>query len=506
MAHAHRCPAAVGGIGRASLVLAVALVAPACGDRSRPPPPGPRDARAVESVVAPVEIPAAPLGLADPAGYRWRERGGQAAFQGARAAEQRGDWPAVVAACEQALAADPSHLEAAWLLAVGRARRGQLDRVLEPLQRAAAGDFARWGVASLELPALQAFLATPTGAAWRRRVDQDRARYFAAIARAVIVTADRDLHAFVPGAAREAGERAEPVEAGRWLRLTRTRGGLIAALAIPGGQIAYITRAGRRRGRELGLGVVDLGRLGRGGSSAAVALGTRGPITVAYSARPPAGFRVGIGARPLVWRRLDDERRLQPLPPRTPRPEGPRLEITAGGAVRLRALPPSVTADWDDQSLASAIRIATSNRVVSVPSPGLIDGNTVVWSPDRVHLAFVAQLDDHCTEGAVNTAAFVADAATGGTREIERAAGGIALQWLAERKLAIAGDGGVAIYSLDDGARTLIAGASGLLVPRERPRCGPAPAAPAPDVPAESEEPEELAGDEPVDAGVVDAR
>lgn len=501
-------------MGRASLALAVALVTPACGDRSGPPPPGPRDAGpAVEPAVAPVEIPAAPLGLADPAGYRWRERGGQPAFQGARAAEQRGDWPAVVAACEQALAADPTHLDAAWLLAVGRARGGELDRVLDPLQRAAAGDFARWGTASVELPALQAFLATPTGAAWRRRVDQDRARYLAAIARAVIVTADRDLHAFVPGAAREAGERAEPVDAGRWLRLTRTRGGLIAALAAPGGQIAYVTRAGRRGGRELGLGVVDLGRPGRsgrpgrpGGGSGAVALGTRGPITVAYSARPPAGFRVATGARALVWRRLDDDRRLQPLPPRTPRPGGPRLEITAGAAVRLRALPLSVTADWDDRSLASAIRIATSNRVVSVPSPGLIDGNTVVWSPDRVHLAFVAQLDDHCTEGAVNTAAFVADAATGGTREIERAAGGIALQWLAERRLAVAGDGGVAIYSLDDGARTAIAGASGLLVPRERPRCGPAPAEPAPEVPADTEEPDDLAGDEPVDAGVIDAR
>jgi len=85
--------------------------------------------------------------------------------------------------------------------------------------------------------------------------------------------------------------------------------------------------------------------------------------------------------------------------------------------------------------------------VVSVPSPGLIDGNTAAWSPDRVHFAFVAQLDDHCTPGAVNTAAFVADASTGGTKELERAAGGIALQWLTERKVAIAGDHDVALRS-----------------------------------------------------------
>ncbi len=187
----------------------------------------------------------------------------------------------------------------------------------------------------------------------------------------------------------------------------------------------------------------------------------------------------------------------------------------------LHALPPDVTADWDEQSLASAIRIGTSNRVVSVPSPGLIDGNTAAWSPDRVRVAFVAQLDDHCAAGAVNTAAFVADAATGRTRELERAAAGIAIAWLTERTLAIAGDRGVSIHSLDDGVAPIpINGATDLIIPRERPRC----AAPEPrDDAAEDAEPateagtetgieagaeaqEPAPGDEPPDAGVIDAR
>jgi hypothetical protein len=472
------------------------LAVHACGDRPPPPPPPiPGDAA---PVAVPVEVPAVPLGLPDPAGYGWRKRGGQPAFQSARAAEKRGDWSAVVAACRQALAADPGHLEASWLLAVGLARLGKLDEVLAPLQRAAAGELARWGRASLEQPALQPFLATPAGEAWRRRVDQDRARYLAALARSLIVTANGELHAYVPGTARD--DSAAP-DGGRWLRLTRAPGTVIAALASPTDKLAYVARVGRGGKRELGIGVVDLGR---GTSSGVVALGTRGPITVAYSGRSPAGFWVGTGApRATVWRRLDEHHRLQPLPPRTRTPKGPRLEITAKAAVRLHALPPRVTADWDDQALAGAIRIATSNRVVAVPSPGLIDGNTVVWSPDRVHLAFVVQLDDRCVEGAPSTAAFVADALTGNTRELERAAGGIALQWYAERKLAIAGDGGVAIHSLDDGARLAIEGATGLLLPRERPRCAP------PDVEDDTaDEPagDEPAGDEPVDAGVVDGR
>jgi hypothetical protein len=108
----------------------------------------------------------------------------------------------------------------------------------------------------------------------------------------------------------------------------------------------------------------------------------------------------------------------------------------------------------------------------------------------------------------VNTAAFIADASTGATRELERAAGGIALAWFAERKLVIAGDHGVTIRSLDDGiAPIAIEGATGLMIPRERPRC--APAEPT-DTPVEDPDPTEPAAspssDEPVDAGVVDAR
>jgi hypothetical protein len=280
---------------------------------------------------------------------------------------------------------------------------------------------------------------------------------------------------------------------------------VIGAILVPAAnQVAYVSRTRHNGKRELEIGVIDLAR---GKTPRPVRLGTAGPLSVAYSARSPVGFWVGSGgARQTAWRQLDDGYHLHPLPARTPRPAGPWLDVTAKGAVRLHALPPNVTADWDEQSLASAIRIGTSNRVVSVPSPGLIDGNTAVWSPDRVHLAFVAQLDDHCTAGAVNTAAFVADASTGGTRELERAAGGIAISWLADRTLAIAGDHGVAIRSLDDGVPPIaVPGATGLMVPRERPRCAPPETqdAPATDEPEPSEA---ASGDEPVDAGVVDAR
>jgi hypothetical protein len=481
--------------GRIALIIVLAILQGCGGRPTRPPPPEPKDAGFTDAEPG-IEVAGIPLGLPELAAYRWRKRGGQPAFRLARKAEASDDWATVVTTCQQALTADPGHLEASWLLAVGLAKLGKTDLVLAPLSRAAAGDFAKWGQASLELPALRAFLATPTGEAWRRRVGEDRALYVAAIARSVIVSGDGELYAV-------------DVEAGRWYRLIRTPGAVIGAVSIPAaGQIAFVSRGKLAGKRELGIGVIDLGR---GKSSGAVALGTPGPISIAYSAKPPIGFWIGTGTpRVVAWRQIDDDYRLHALPARTPRPGGPWLDVTAKGSVRLHALPPNVTADWDEQSLASAIRIGTSNRVVSVPSPGLIDGNTAAWSPDRVHFAFVAQLDDHCTGGALNTAAFVADASTGGTRELERAAGGIALQWLAERKVAIAGDHGVTIRSLDDGVPPIaIEGAAGLLVPRERPRCAPAELADVPEVagglpddpdPADPATP--AMGDEPVDGGV----
>ena len=93
--------------------------------------------------------------------------------------------------------------QAAWLLAVGFAKTGKLDDVLAPLQLAVAGDFGKWGTPSLEHPALKAFLATPTGQAWSRRVDRDRAAYLAALARAIVVVA--------AGTPRSVGREVAPV-------------------------------------------------------------------------------------------------------------------------------------------------------------------------------------------------------------------------------------------------------------------------------------------------------
>jgi hypothetical protein len=163
-----------------------------------------------------------------------------------------------------------------------------------------------------------------------------------------------------------------------------------------------------------------------------------------------------------------------------------------------------VTADWDDKGLASAIQIGKSNRVVSVPAPGLIDGNTVTWSPDRARLAFVAQLDENRVCGARpkdapgdnNAAAFVVDATTGTLTEIERGES-MAVEWIGDRKLMVDKGGGVTVFDLDGKPPEPLAGADGLLSPRRRPVCTPAPSEDTP-----PEDPD-ASGEPPAD-GVVE--
>jgi hypothetical protein len=418
----------------------------ACG--SHDPAPSPRrdaDATPTGSAAIAPELAARALGEARVDAFAWRKRDGQRAFHVAQIAEAEGNWPGVVAACKTALAADPMHLDAAWLLAIGYAKTGGLDRVLEPLALAVAGDFGKWAAASLEHPALGEFLATATGAAWRRRVAADRALYTAALARSIIVDAAGELYAYEPTASR-------------WYRLTHTNGRVLASF-VSGHRIAYATRNNGR----ISVGAIDLDT---GVSTHAVPMMKAGGPAAIVAV--PNGMWVGQGP---IAKQLAFDGKVTTAKP--DRPSGPMLQISAQGHARVARLPiAQITGDWDDRGTASAIRIASTGRVVSVPSPGVIAGNTIAWSPDRSRIAFVAQLVDTCTPGAAAVGAYVADAATGTIHELARG-NALAIAWASDRQLAIAGDKGVALA--DGTSSTPIAGATALAEPSFRARCEPDP-------------------------------
>src|SRR5262249_34314127 len=211
-------------------------------------------------------------GAGSPDEADFRRGPGAAAYARALAAEKQGDWPALLAACREALAADPHHIDAAWLEAAALARLGKLADILEPLRVAAAGEWGKWGERSLVLPPYAHFLASPYGAAWQRAAVRYRDAYTAALARAVPVIARRggrhpgraELFAF------------DPVER-RWLRLSRGGGAVLAVLDAPvtAGPplLAYVAvrdvRAGRAVERRLRGGGVDRGP-GRAGPARAL--------------------------------------------------------------------------------------------------------------------------------------------------------------------------------------------------------------------------------------------
>jgi hypothetical protein len=465
-----------------------------CGHGEPAAAPSPRrDAAAHASAPgdARVQLPARALGEPNLAAFAWRRRGGQAEFTLARKAEARGVWTEVDAACGRAIDKDPLHLEAQWLDAIALAKLGRLDAVTTPLTTAVAGDFAKWSEPSLEHPALEAWLTTDVGRAWRAQLDVDRATVVAALARSMIVLASGDLYSI---------DR----EGGRWLRLTHTFGGVFAAFAAPAARrVAYIVR--KRDGR-LAVGQVDLARVH---TTHAVALGVTAsasaPVAVVWNDRAPAGFWIGNGTGAQAWRVMDAEGLVGPAAKaKLPRPPGPWLEVHAKTA-RLHRTAEGVSADWDEHELAGALRVAASGKVVTAPSPYLVDGNTIVWTTDRAHLAFVVQDPEACTRKSTNPnptpnptpspnpnptpspnpppspnpipteIAFVADASTGTWTEIARGDGGLAVEWLGDRELAVAGTHGVAVFALD-GTTAPVVGAEALVTPAHPPRCTSEPA------------------------------
>src|SRR5687768_6885033 len=88
--------------------------------------------------VATLDVLPAP-GMQRLADFAYRTRGGQDAFRRARQAEAKGDWTAVAESCRRALDADPTHLDAMYLLAVALAKTGASpNEIVVPLAGAVA--------------------------------------------------------------------------------------------------------------------------------------------------------------------------------------------------------------------------------------------------------------------------------------------------------------------------------------------------------------------------------
>ncbi|MCE9578110.1 MAG: hypothetical protein K8W52_33600 [Deltaproteobacteria bacterium] len=384
-----------------------------------------------------------PLGAPSLDAYAYRHGPGAAAYARALASEKRDDWAGVVAACREARAADPAHVDAAWLEAAGLARQGAMADMLEPLGIAAAGDWAKWGERSLTLPLFADFRASPYGAAWLRVAEKYRDAYGAALARAVIAIG-RPVASKHPRDPRQPSEvfAYDPVDK-RWLRLTRSGGTIAAVLDAPGAPfLAYVALRGAGASARVRIGAIDRasGKVGR-----ELDLGAQPRLALAW--RPskngepslevelPAGHHASAVWR-VDWRRGSKTRGKGPLP-------GHGVAVAGGAASRDRLPIANVTADWDDDHVASAFRIETSGKTIEPPK--VVDGDTMTWSPDGVRLAYASLPEGPCT-ARQHVRVEVVHAATGKLRSLGTADAPGQVRWV---------DGGRVAYVVDDAIRVV---------------------------------------------------
>ncbi len=344
------------------------------------------------------------------------------------------------------------------MLARALARRGHAAEAVVALAEAVAGDPGAWVAAALADPAL---------AAVRAHLDELRAGYEAAIGEAIAAG----------GIVRSAGELfAYDGRTARWLRLTHTdeggaatRGEVTAALVVTAARVIVQVTEGAGPRPVQAVGVVAPSPAA---STAPIAVpGAAALVLACRAAAPAAGVWVGIGT-PLRWSALVGGR-LVPLAAKATRPPGPRVELVAGRARRVAGAVAGVSADGDEHARASALRLTASARTVA--APGEACGPSVPEAPGAASSATVG-----APEGApVDAVVHVVEVATGTLTELARGAGGLAPQWLSERRLAIAGPAGLTLVDVE-GAAPVVVRDAGLAAPPARPPgCERASAGPA---------------------------
>lgn len=478
--------------GRRILVGLAVLMGLACGsrrdDKSAHPPP--EDARArVAEVPAPLP-PVSPLPLGKPtlADFTYNRGPESAALERALLAEAAGQWTQAGAAAAEVLAAVPGNLEAAWILALMRARQGQLDSVLEPLSMAVAGDWLRWGERSLRDPVLAGFHASAHGPRYRALAEIYDEQFRQTLAENVLIVGRRGTPRYParPGTV-QINHRSEiyayDTESGRYVRASRTDGSLVGYVRAPTG--ASLLHASYRRVRTPAPGSTALAALAdvrvggmdlaQGRTLGEVVFEDVARIEIGYrskAARPGAGPNVAQAEHVPVarvqtaeggtWRlyALDFAagvaRPLDPGRPDRVAPAGsaqgaqgaaeaaaaalpaPRL-IVGAGTVHLDRLPvDDVMADWDDAGTAGAFRLARTRKTVTLPAGESVDGHSMAWSPTRVRLAFATAPLDRCAAGAESrrVTLYAVDATTGALDAVATGEGDFAPMWLDDTRLA----------------------------------------------------------------------
>ena len=415
--------ASPGGLLAAALIagLAAVLVAAGCGgEKKRAKGEGEGDGEAAAAARHDAARAAAPppvtLGVEDPAAFNYTWGKGAKAYRPVAAALKKEDWRAVRGAAEQAIAADPGHLDAHRALAGALAQMGENEQAMSHLQIALAADWARWGGAVETDADLEPLLSSPSGDAVRAMNAALREDFVRRARAGLLVVARRAPFKPASGARRaRVSSRAELFvhdrELGRYLRLTHTGFGVIAALpSSTGDEIAFVVmdRVDPAIGSGSGARPPALVQT-RVGTVSLADPTLRAPLAVLPAARTLslaylAGDELVVtahargdsywgdgAATPLAIDRASGKTR-----PARPVEPGTRRLLVRYEGVQLEdpARAEGIAADWTPEAgTAEEFVLESSKKRVQLPRGEAARRNAVAWSPDRRRLALVTAAD-----------------------------------------------------------------------------------------------------------------
>ena len=207
-------------------VLTTLAFAGACG--KKPDGLKSKDDASNHPTVAPIASPTSGVDQLKRMNFVWGSEGSTAFAKATAAYKQKPrDWAAVRAHCEAALARDPHHLGAHWLLGAALAQSGDHAAAVDHLVTAIASDYWQYGPSLPKQDDLKAFLATAHGASVTELADRIRDDYKKRTATAILLVGRRSSFRWPkdpgvqPNSSR--GELyAFDRETKRYLRLTHT--------------------------------------------------------------------------------------------------------------------------------------------------------------------------------------------------------------------------------------------------------------------------------------------
>ncbi len=405
---------------------------------------------------APLALPA--LGVDKIARFGFIYAEGAPAYEKAVVAKTKThDWAAVKAGCEAALAKDPQHLDAHWLLAAALAQTGDAAGAVDHVVTAIAGDYFFYAP-KLGDDDLKPLMATPHGQAVTALAQRIHDEYVKEIKAGVWLVARRSAFKW-PAATgvQPASSRGELYafdrDSKRYLRLTHTDHQVVGFVRAPDNAETAV----------LGFDKVDHPKADDAPALVArpwlvvldsdfkpsprANLPSARMVSVGYGAgdqllvaTAAANGRWGLGDAAVASVDKSTGKLTKVAEP----PSVPRIEFTLDEG-RLVRKPEGVDAAWTgDPTTAPTLKLA-AGATITVPESGQTAQLTVAASPGGGHVAFATAVDACAADAAPSL--YVADGKTGALKHVLTAKSRFATRWIDAATLAYDdGDGAIRLW------------------------------------------------------------